>query len=406
MNPTPKLIQFGAGAIGRSFLGQLFSRAGWQVVFVDVNATVVEALNARRRYRVMVKHSDRPEETLWIENVRAVDGRDAEAVAAEVADADMVATAVGQRALGAVLPVLAQGLLARRAAHGDRPLDIILAENLHGAAQVVTDGLRARLPDAFPLDRLVGLVETSIGKMVPIMRDEDLARDPLWVFAEPYNELILDGRAFRNPIPAVPGLAPMDNMQAYGDRKLYIHNLGHAATAYFGYLRHPGRAFIYEVLEDAEVYESARLAMTQSAAVLCREYPDAFDMAALEAHRDDLLARFANRALGDTVYRVGRDLVRKLARHDRLVGALLLAARHGLPCDRIAAAYVAGTQFRAGDDQGRLFPPDEKFARETFPGGLAHILESVSGLSPAAAGDCDVIAMVLQAAGQALPEAH
>ncbi|MBA7563374.1 Mannitol-1-phosphate 5-dehydrogenase [subsurface metagenome] len=32
-----KMIQFGAGNIGRSFIGQLFSRSGYEVVFVDIN---------------------------------------------------------------------------------------------------------------------------------------------------------------------------------------------------------------------------------------------------------------------------------------------------------------------------------------------------------------------------------
>ena len=31
-----KMVQFGAGNIGRSFIGQLFSRSGYEVVFVDI----------------------------------------------------------------------------------------------------------------------------------------------------------------------------------------------------------------------------------------------------------------------------------------------------------------------------------------------------------------------------------
>ena len=76
-----KLVQFGAGNIGRSFIGQLFSRAEWEVVFVDVDETVIRALNERRAYTVDIR--DDQSETWRIDNVRGVNARDTEAVAVE-----------------------------------------------------------------------------------------------------------------------------------------------------------------------------------------------------------------------------------------------------------------------------------------------------------------------------------
>ena len=35
--PEKKILIFGAGKIGRSFIGQLFSRAGYELVFIDAN---------------------------------------------------------------------------------------------------------------------------------------------------------------------------------------------------------------------------------------------------------------------------------------------------------------------------------------------------------------------------------
>ena len=62
--------------------------------------------------------------------------------------------------------------------------------------------------------------------------------------------------------------------------------------------------------------------MEESAAALVREYPRAYGEKDLADHIDDLIGRFKNRALGDTVHRVGRDLKRKLGRDDRIVGRL------------------------------------------------------------------------------------
>jgi len=376
-----KLVQFGAGNIGRSFVGQLFARSGYEVVFIDIDKTLITALNSRRAYRVIIKHGDRPDETIWVRNVRAVNARDAEAVAEEVAEASILGTSVGSRALDGILPLIAKGLELRRERHGDRPLDIIIAENLHSASEFFRDGLRESLPEGFALGRLVGLIETSIGKMVPIMREEDRRRDPLWVFAEPYNRLIVDKHGFQNPIPAVEGLAPVEDIKAYVDRKLFIHNLGHAAAAYFGFQSAPDRTCVWEVLEAPEVFERTRRAMMESAKALCREYPETFLMSRLESHAGDLLRRFRNRALGDTVFRVGRDLYRKLGKTDRLIGALLLGKKHGCETEEISRAVAAAARFRATDERGEMFPDDAAFAEREFPKGLEHVLTHVCGLS-------------------------
>ena len=45
MKEKKLLIQFGAGNIGRSFLGQIFARNGWEVVFVDVDELLLKELN-------------------------------------------------------------------------------------------------------------------------------------------------------------------------------------------------------------------------------------------------------------------------------------------------------------------------------------------------------------------------
>ncbi len=386
-------VQFGAGNIGRSFLGQIFSRGGYQVVFVDVANDLIATINERKQYRVVIKHPDGHDETILIDNIRAVDGRDAEAVADVIATCDLAATAVGARVLGAVAPTLAKGL-QKRVEKDNGPLDIILAENLQGAAEHLRQKMAEALPPDFDLDNHVGLVETSIGKMVPIMRQEDLEIDRLWVFAEPYNNLIVDAKGFKNPVPQVNGLKPVENIKAYVDRKLFVHNLGHSATAYLGYAKNPHWEYIYEALEDNHIEAEVRRAMQQSCAALLAQYPDTFTAQALDDHVEDLSARFKNRALGDTIHRVGRDLYRKLGRHDRLVGGLMLALKHGLEADAIAKAIFAGMQFRKGDEQAELFPTDAEYAEKEAGKDVEQVLKDVCGLNPESNIDTKAIELI------------
>lgn len=375
------LVQFGAGNIGRSFIGGLFAQNGYEVIFVDVSVPLVEALDERRSYRIVIKRNELPDEEFIVQGVRAIHGQNHASVAEAIAEADYVATSVGLRALPNIIPMLAKGIALRAGRSPGRPLDIIIAENIRDGANYFREKLGQYLAPDFPLADYVGLVETSIGKMVPIMRAEDLAADPLLLFAEAYDELIVDRYGFKGPLPLIPTLNPVDNIRAYVDRKLFIHNLGHAAAAYFGYRDSPESRYIWQALELPAVAAQVRKAMSESAAALALEYPQDLSPGALGAYIDDLLARFANRALGDTVYRVGRDLYRKLAHDDRLVGAALLAARHGLPFETIAAAVGAALEFRATDEEGNLYPRDADFIARELSKGLAGILRDVCGLS-------------------------
>ncbi len=382
-----KLVLFGAGKIGRSFIGQIFSRGGFEVVFIDVNKPVIDELNLRHNYKVVIK--DDLESVTTIENVRGVFGGDIEKVIAEVATSSIVAVSVGQNGLKSIIPLIAKGLIQRYDSADATPLDIIIAENLRNAAEFMSQELIQYLPEGYPLEERLGLIETSIGKMVPIMLKNDMDEDILQVFAEPYNTLILDKLAFKNSIPDIEGLAPKDNMKAWVDRKLFIHNLGHATSVYLGLLEHPSAIFLYDVLADNQVRENVRNTMLQAANILMKKYPEEFTTEALIAHIDDLLSRFQNKALGDTLFRVGCDLMRKLSAEDRLAGAIHLARELKLPYDLILKALVCGCHFRATDEAGNQLPNDIEFGKLAEK-GIASVLTSVCGFDEIA--DQDLIA--------------
>ena len=147
---------------------------------------------------------------------------------------------------------------------------------MRSAAEFTREYLIKSLPAGFPVETYVGLIETSIGKMVPIMPLAEVEKDPLVVFAEPYNTLILDGKGFKSAIPVVEGLAPKNNIKAWVDRKAFIHNLGHATAAYYGYYNHPHAVYMYEILDDKMIFNFTREVMLQSAEILQKVYPRGF----------------------------------------------------------------------------------------------------------------------------------
>jgi len=357
-----RLVQWGAGNIGRSFIGQVFARNGWSVTFIDIDRELVDLLNRTHSYVVRTVGEEKSED-LHVVGIDAVDGNDRQRVIESIVYADILSFSVGKHVLPRIAPLFAEALLSRWKVRGETPLDVILAENMHDGALLVRSLLEVHLPKEYPLSRLVGLIQTSIGKMVPIQE----SRDRLMMIAEPFNTLVLDRDGFLGAIPDFPQIEAVSPIEAYVDRKLYMHNLGHAVAAYVGYDAHPQTRYLAEVIGDERVLSATRSAMGEGADILLASYPEVFTPAMLTDYREDLLHRFSNRALGDTVHRVGRDLARKLRHDDRLMGAMLAAHRLGVSYDAVAHAYAKALSFASVDETGKLFEPDRKFLQAIAP---------------------------------------
>ena len=334
-----RAVIFGAGSVGRGFIGQLFCEAGWQVTFLDVDPILLQALASQGCYPHVTVSNVASNRTV-IGPVTAIDSRDDAAVEAMVA-ADAAATAVGARVLPRIVPLLAQAI-ARRMEQGRAPLNVLLCENLHGASAIVRKLIAEQLPQlsAEVLDQNLGLLDTSIGRMIPVPDPSLLADEPTIILAEPYRQLPYDITAVRGQPLEVPGLVGDRRVPFafYGDRKLYIHNMGHALTAYLG--ERIGVTQVWEAIAIPSLRYLVRGAMVESAVALSLSYHQ--PLPALLEHVDDLLHRFGNRALGDTVERVGRDPIRKTGSGDRLLGAYMAAVCQQVPSRHLSLAVAVG----------------------------------------------------------------
>lgn len=337
-----KAVMYGAGNIGRGFLGQLFHMSGYETTFIDVNPRVVQALNAQGRYPIFITEGDSYRE-YTVDRVRGVMGDDAEAVSRAIAEADILATAVGVSVLSAVAAPLARGIRLRRERGVSAPLPIIVCENMIGADRALADWIRAELDrDSLAyFDDKIRTVEPSIGRMVPKTPEHLLSRNPLAVCVEPYCELPVDRDAFRGEIPPIAHMIPYSPFDFYIRRKLYLHNMSHALCAYLGAER--GYTYIWQAVADGEIRAIARNALREASAALSAEYGVLAEE--LDGFCEDLLSRFDNRLLGDTVSRVGFDTARKLSSTDRFMGAIGLCEKHGLPYDSILRGFCAGFRF-------------------------------------------------------------
>lgn len=345
-------VMYGAGNIGRGFIGERFYLSGYHTVFVDINETVLNLMNKNGCYPIYTTDGEEYKESI-IENISAVNGRDIDSVAEKIAECDVMATAVGVNVLPHIVSNIAAGIV-RRYEYSKNPLNIIICENLIDCdiylRNLINEQLVKMKSDEKAIDYFnenIGLIEASVGRMVPQTPDEIREKNPLAVCVEPYSILPVDFDAVKGILPEINGVQPEHNFELYIRRKLFMHNMSHAILAYLGFQK--GYTYIWEAAEDPEIYTVAENALDEAKNALIAEYlsndKNGKCVQKLDDYKIDLLGRFRNKLLGDTVLRVGKDTKRKLSLNDRLTGAYILAGKHGIDAKNISVGIKAALKF-------------------------------------------------------------
>ncbi|ASK53831.1 mannitol-1-phosphate 5-dehydrogenase [Vibrio tarriae] len=336
-------VHFGAGNIGRGFIGKLLADADIAVTFADVNEPLVDQLSHQQAYKVKVVGSECKMET--VSHVTAVNSA-SEALIERIIKTDLVTTAVGPTVLDIIAKTIAKGLSARFAAGNTQPLNIIACENMvrgttHLKQQVYQFLTTEEQQQA---DALVGFVDSAVDRIVPPLQAAN--DDPLEVTVESFSEWIVDEQQFKGEIPQIEGMEKTNNLMAFVERKLFTLNTGHCVTAYLGCLK--GHRTIREAIEDPSIHAQVKQAMQESGEVLIRRY--GFDRALHSAYIEKILSRFANPYLVDEVDRVGRQPLRKLGTNDRLIKPLLGTIEYGLPNSMLLKGIAAALKYRNSSD--------------------------------------------------------
>ncbi len=363
-----KAVHFGAGNIGRGFVGLLLHQAGYEIVFADVSDALIDLLKAADSY--VVHEVGEGGQAHTVDNFRALNSSsELDAVVAEIATADVVTCAVGPNILKFIAPAIRQGIDARPA---DAPKLVVMAcENAINA----TDNLAVfvRGEDAGDVDAKAIFANTAVDRIVP----NQPAGMGLDVNVEPYFEWAVETPAFQGNPPVIPGASFVDSLAPYIERKLFTVNTGHAATAYFGY--QAGIDKISDVLADAALKAKIYAVLTETKKLLVAKYGFADEVQ--EAYIQKILKRFANPELPDTVTRVGRSPMRKLSRHERFVGPAAELAEKGESSDALQSAMLGAMLFDVADDAEAvqvgevLATQDAEQAATTFTGlGAGHPL--------------------------------
>jgi mannitol-1-phosphate 5-dehydrogenase len=336
-----RAVHFGAGNIGRGFIGLVLSQAGYEVVFSDVNDSLVERLQDKKAYTVRLANAS--QEAFTVTNVTAINGKNLNEVAEAVAEADLVTTAVGVNILKHIAGGIATGL-ELRIERGAAPLHVIACENAIGGSTQLKEHVLSHLSGELQekVSGFVAFPDAAVDRIVPIQNNED----PLEVRVEPFYEWVVDESQMIQGFHRIEGIHYVEHLEPYIERKLFTVNTGHCVAAYLGYLH--GFATIQDAMASVQIATLVQQAMEETGDLLVRKY--GFDAAEHTKYIHKILNRFLNPYLTDEVTRVGRSPIRKLSSNDRLVRPALQAYELGMTPTYLAMGMAAALLFDSPED--------------------------------------------------------
>lgn len=363
----PQALIFGAGRIGRGFLGQLLHRGGYAVHFVDGAPSLVAALAERGCYRIDI--AGRPELNETIPVAGSCTLTDVTRLRELVQHADLLACAVGAGNLAALAATVGPALAGRT-----KPVNWLICENAEKPAQTLRTGLVAAGVDATWATEQLGLVETQVLRSGMDAEPATLAIDPLAVRMQDWWTLPCDADAFRGGVPPVPGLEPRRPFANELTRKVFTFNGLNGPIAYLG--ARAGHHLLHESAHDprlqalfAQVKDEANYGLVREFGVDPGEQV-CFQELAWKKYRDPTLA--------DPIARHARDSARKLGPTERLVGPAMLCLRHGRqPLGYAAAIAAAIGYWGAADDLGSA-----RVQADLAAGGVEAVLRAHCQLDP------------------------
>lgn len=322
-----KAVHFGAGNIGRGFIGQILYENDCEIQFVDVNAAIIDRLNKDRMYKLT--YAEDAGEQIIIQNVSGINSqKNPESVSEAITDCDIITVSVGPNVLKLIAATIYIGLKKRLSIGKNSPLDIIACENMINASSALRDYVYEYIQgeeEQRMFDQYFGFPDAAVDRIVPLNKKENT----IDVIAERYHEWIIQKKAMVNPKLQLRGVHYVDDLLPYIERKLFIINTGHSAAAYLGWWL--GYQDITEAFRDPRIEEVFLHTNAETKEYIISAW--GFSSDEIDDYRMKSLRRFKNPHVSDEISRVARTPMRKLGYEERFIRPIRMLKNLGKSYD-------------------------------------------------------------------------
>lgn len=342
-----KAVHFGAGNIGRGFIGQVLYDNDFEIAFVDVNEEIIGALNKKQSYTIEIAQEGQPK--IHVSHVRGINNaQNPDQVIQAIAEADLITTAIGPNILPFIAELLARGLEKRLAQHNHQNIDVLACENMIGGSSFLAKEVDTYLSEegrAY-VRKHVGFPNAAVDRIVPAQSHED----PLYVVVEPFKEWVVETKGMKNPQLRLEQVHYEEELEPFIERKLFSVNSGHATSAYTG--AKFGADTILEALQNPEVKHQVEAVLAEIRSLLVAKW--GFDQASLEDYHKVIINRFENPYIVDDVARVARTPIRKLGYDERFIRPIRELAERDLSYQHLLETVASVFAYRDENDPQAL----------------------------------------------------
>ena len=305
-----RAVHFGAGNIGRGFIGETLADNGFGIDFVDVNETIIDELNKRGEYDIELAAPGK--KRIHVSNVDGINNaKDPDNVVEAIKSTDMITTAIGPKILAIIAPLIAKGLTARVQSGNTKPLDVIACENMIGGSEHLKEEVYKHLDDDVKpeIDKYIGFPNAAVS-------------------VEDFKEWVIDESQMKNKDIKLKGVDYAPDLEPYIERKLFSVNTGHATVAYTG--KSLGYSTIGDAIKDPFVLKQVKRVLSETRSLLYNTWNKEFTEESLEEYHNKILSRFQNPYISDDIARVGRTPIRKLGYNERFIRPIRELKERGL----------------------------------------------------------------------------
>lgn len=344
-----KALHFGAGNIGKGFIGSLLNETGYEVCFVDVDQKMIDRFNKNNKYFVEILAEDQP--LVEISPVTALNSlTQGEEVIDAIVEADLITTSVGVNNFSNIAPIIARGLLKRASLIPDLAsapgLDVIANENAINATSILKVEIAKQVSEneMEVINSFVGFPNAAVDRVALSKESEKYEIASV----EPTYEWVINKSEMVNlDLPPIQGALYVEDLKPFIERKLYIVNLGHATVAYIGFLF--GESTIQHALKNDKIEHYLRGTLAETSQYFIGKLNvDAQDM---QDYIEKTISRFKNEHIHDDIFRVGREPIRKLGYNERLLKPLKELSHMDLPIEYLTLVIAAAFLFNQPDDE-------------------------------------------------------
>lgn len=307
-----KALIFGAGNIGRGFVGQILKENNYDLIFADINDQLIEEINHKKEYTVFFASDE--EEYTTISNISGIHNiKEIEKLNEVIQSVDLITTAVGPNIVPIIARTILEGVRERLSKENIRPFNIVACENAIGATDLLKETLLSNLSEEerVKAEEYIGFPNSAVDRIVPIQSNENL----LDIMVEPYYEWIIEGGKLKGDFDYIKGVEYKEDLKPYIERKLFTVNTGHASTAYIGNIF--GYKTIYEAINDDRVLKMILSVLAETSEYLVENFH--FSESEQKKYVDTIIYRFKNPHISDDINRVARSPIRKISPKDRFI---------------------------------------------------------------------------------------